>query len=468
MPDRSLRAFPMLLVVAAGVSLPCAPAAARERPSVVDLRKFQTPIRSQGGRDACTYHPPIGALEAAYDRFGWRVELSVEHLIWIRNVTALKAVSDVAVNENNLASLTGGGVEHNFRLLQHYGVCPLRDMPYHPQRAYEDGVSTFFKGFQVAGYKWYEPFRQVSLNEWNMDPAQFPEAARTEARYGIRSYGKLSPQDCKDPAKLEEILASGREVAVNMYLYTDPRSREQQQADGDPVVRIRPGAKRAHANVSHAMLFVGYDRARRFFIVKNSGRNPRYNAAQLAPMWKDVTRYSGYNLYDYDHLASNREAVYIKEVINPRTDRFARQRALGQWQVEFRRGERNVASGVLVWRRLPNTAFWLKGQKDLRIGDYVDAATQRQYRVNARFGKGNQVTLYLDFARPQTGLEEARGTALSGTLSLPADGPGVMRLARVVPPAGQDRLFGVPAAELSVHATQSARNILKELRTGPE
>ena len=71
-----------------------------EPPPVVDLRKFQTSIKNQGGRDSCPYFPPVAALEAAYKHKGIDVNLSVEHLIWLRNVTAgnNKESCDVAEN----------------------------------------------------------------------------------------------------------------------------------------------------------------------------------------------------------------------------------------------------------------------------------------------------------------------------------------------------------------------------------
>ena len=53
-------------------------------PTTLDLLKYQTAIRNQGARDVCPYFPPVAALEAAYRRAGEKVELSEEHLIWLR------------------------------------------------------------------------------------------------------------------------------------------------------------------------------------------------------------------------------------------------------------------------------------------------------------------------------------------------------------------------------------------------
>lgn len=439
--------------------------AAGATPDVVDLREFQTPIRNQGGRGSCTYHPPIAALEAAYKRQGIDVDLSVEHLIWLRNVTALNAVKSASINECNLASLTGGGVEHNLKILQRYGVCLLSEMPYHREGKYEDGTSNFYTGFQVAGYKWSAPFRQRSLNEWNMDPAQFPDAARRGARYGVKSYAALNDRDRKNPAKIEEILAAGHEVTIGMGLHDDRRSPADRVAD--PIWRMRAGDKMREGD-GHAMLIVGYERRRRFFIVKNSWGPTRYDAAKLKNGWKDIVKYNGYTLIDYNCLVNNGEACYIKETVNPKSDRYRLQRLLGQWRVEFKHGSRKVAAGVLVWRRLPHTAFWLKEGKDLRIGDFVDAVTKKEYRVNALFGKGNHVSLYIDFARANMGITETRGMRMTATLQTPHTGPATLSVTQLNPPPGQPRLFGVPAGEIALHATQLAANPLLELRTGPK
>src|SRR5262245_11587770 len=69
----------------------------RPRPPVVDLTSWQSPIRDQGKRGSCTYFATVGALEAAYRRAGHKVDLSVEHLIWLRNTTALRAEGKTTV-----------------------------------------------------------------------------------------------------------------------------------------------------------------------------------------------------------------------------------------------------------------------------------------------------------------------------------------------------------------------------------
>src|SRR6516165_1900496 len=89
-----------------------------QTPDVVDLTKDQSPICNQGARDTCIYHPQVAALEAAYRRAGKPVNLSVEHLVWLRNVTppGSDKTGDPDLNENLLANLGGGGMLHGFHL----------------------------------------------------------------------------------------------------------------------------------------------------------------------------------------------------------------------------------------------------------------------------------------------------------------------------------------------------------------
>ncbi len=269
----------------------------KEPPEAFDLCEQQTPIRNQGGRDSCTYHPPIAALEAAYRRAGQPVELSVEHLIWLRNTTAqMHSVKDADLNENNLAFLTGGGLSTNFDLLARYGVCTAAEMPYLAD--HENQKRPYYRGFDVADYRWWEPFRQVSLNRFNLDPGNLPAAARAGGRYGIKDYVFLKGGDCRDPRKIEAAIAAGHEVAVNMFVAYQKGPADESLADMPGLIWRLPKNPAPQPGNSHAMLIVGYDRKRQFFVVKNSwGTNAGgYGAAKLPEDWKDLVRFKGYTL----------------------------------------------------------------------------------------------------------------------------------------------------------------------------
>jgi hypothetical protein len=84
------------------------------------------------------------------------------------------------------------------------------------------------------------------------------------------------------------------------------------------------------------MLMVGYDRHLKFFIVKNQWGPTKYAPDNLAARWKDIVRYNGYLLMDYDYLDACAEAHYITKAAPLDSLRFVPQRALGLWQVAFK------------------------------------------------------------------------------------------------------------------------------------
>jgi Papain family cysteine protease len=430
-----------------------------ELPPVLDLCKHQTAVRNQGARDVCPYFPPVAALEAAYHRMGVKVDLSVEHLIWLRNVTAGGGHATPERAENLVSTLGGGGAEGSLNVLSHYAICRAEDLPYRGDNAVARvGNSDYYKGFALEKYDWSKPQSQFVLNRWNLDPRQLPPAARANAQYGIDKFVMLAAKERKDPKKFEEILASGREIVTSLLLNEDVRRVDK----GQPVWRYKPGGKAM--NVRHLVLVVGYDRERKFFIVKNSWGPINYskNKDQLDPQWKDIVKYDSYTLVDYNYLAVCMEAGYVTEVAPVGSPRFTAQRALGQWQVTLKQKDETIMTGVLCWRRLPYTDKGAK-QKDLRIGDLVTKDGQ-QFRVNAKLDgdgiKPYQVTLYIDFAKGTMPVTAADGTAWSGTLVLPKKGQVSMQLS---PHGGaKQTLWGQPAAQVLISAARvDDQNLLK-------
>ncbi len=286
-----------------------------EPPPIVDLRKFQTSIKNQGGRDSCPYFPPVAALEAGYKHKGINVNLSVEHLIWLRNVTCGSS-NDTTDRAENLYSMVGGG--NGMGPLTHYAISRWQDMPYHSQ---EPGPAKQAMGMEK--YDWGKPFSQFVLNRWNLDPGILPPAARANAKYGIDKFESFRPGELKSPKKFEEVLAAGHEIIFAVRLH----SNRDDSAMGQPVWRLKPGT--SGDSVNHFMLMVGYDRARKFFIVKNQWGPTKYAANKLAAGWKDVVKYNGYTLVDYNFLAECWEAHYITETVPVGSHRFASQHAWG-------------------------------------------------------------------------------------------------------------------------------------------
>ena len=427
----------------------------QELPEVVNLCDQQTPFCNQGGRDSCTYHPPIAALEAAYARAGYKVRLSVEHLIWLRNTTALNThIKDADINENNLAILTGGGLSVNFDLLARYGVCRAESMPYLAD--HETNHAKYYPGFDVADYRWWEPFRQVSLNRFNLDPKQLPPTARADARYGIKEYVFLHGADCRNARKLEEILAAGHEIAINMMVTFKPIPGDQSRGDIPPVVWYRRADAQAVGGISHAMLLVGYDRKRQFLIVKNSwGRNNGgYDEKTLPEGWKDIAKYKGYTLIHYNYLSGMREAAYIKSLKEPGDPSFLHQRALGFWQVKLdqKSTKKTVATATLAWRRLPTPK---PERDDLRIGDWYGPDNE-QCRVNVRLNpaKPTDIILFIDPQQPQLPHKGEMGYQLRGKLELPESDAGSITNGVVAAHSGIKELYGVAVEDLTFTAKQ--------------
>jgi choice-of-anchor C domain-containing protein len=393
-----------------------------ELPSVVNLCKYQTAIRNQGARDTCPYFPPVAALEAAYNRNGVKVDLSVEHLIWLRNVT-LGGDSGSRDLCENMCSTVGGG--NGLVTLQRYGICRAQDLPYHGGAEVNDMGSSFYRSFALKGYNWSIPFSQFALNRWNLDPRQLPAAARLNARYAIERFVQMPDRDLNSPPEFERILAAGHEIIFALHIHDDSDDTPR----GEPVWRLKPDKPRS-TTVTHFMLMVGYDHNRRFFVVKNEAGPINYSGRvqKLARNWKDVVKYDGYTLIDYNYLAECPEAYYIAAVAPLDSARFAAQRALGQWQVTLAQRDKQLMTGVLCWRRLP---FADEPNPNRRIGDLVTKHGS-QYRVNAKLDSAGdarfKATLYIDFDAGFLPSDSTRGTPFAGELSLPKNGGGTLSL----------------------------------------
>jgi WD40 repeat protein len=435
-----------------------APSKPGKLPEAMDLCKYQTSIRNQGGRDVCPYFPPVAALEAAYCRAGHKVDLSAEHLIWLRNVTAggENAKRDVA---ENLISTLGGG--NGMGVLNTYAVCREQDLPFRGDYSEgQIGRSPHYKGFELEKYDWSKPFSQFLLNRWNLDPARLPPVARANAKYRIEKFVSMPRQDVNDPRKWEEVLASGHEIVFAVMLHRDIHELDPAQ----PVWRRKSGSP---AFGYHFMLAVGYDRRRQFLVVKNQWGPTNYSAnkQRLAPEWKDIVRYDGYTLMDYNYLAGCGEAHYITQVAPVDSPGHVAQRALGQWQVAFQHKSQSLKTGVLCWRRLPDTRTGTKPppRPNRRIGDLV-AQDGEQFRVNADLqGDGTgpyKVKLYIDFVRGALPVDSTGGTVWEGALTLSDKGAGSLRLRGS---GGAQDLWRQPAREIEMNARLvEDRNLLKD------
>jgi len=433
---------------------PPPPPIVKPTPATFSLCKNQTPIRNQGDRTTCPYFPPVAAIEAAYKRAGVNVELSEEHLTWLRDETAENDKVPPGAAENMMSTVGGGDASG---MLTEYALCPAKDMPYHVEEAYESHTSNVFKGYGVKNYDWSKPFSQFVLNRWNLNPSLLSAKVRADARYGAEKVVRLSGDELHDPRAFEQILASGHEI---IFEYTIHRSPIPPKGEPANLYHFDP---KGEVIGDHFNLIVGYDRPRHFFIVKDSGGPIHYAAKDLSTKWKDVVKYDGFNLMDYGWLNACHEAYYIAEVAPVGSPRYTAQRALGQWKVSIDRKDKTLTTGILCWRRLPNHV----GLKDasLRIGDLVTHDGQ-QFRVNAQLsGNGAKpygLTLYINFANPVMPTGSTDASEWKGTINLPEKGDGTFK---VVGTSTSEKSPWGNSKGMTLVAEQSGKkNLLKSMK----
>src|SRR5712692_6205558 len=274
-----------------------------EAPEVFDNLKYQTGIRDQAGRGTCTYFAAIAALEAAYTRAGYPsdLDLSEQYFCWIRGVSGVNdpptspifGTTSAARRDDILGSVSGGGVSYNFMLLTHYSVPPERFLPYVGTGDYDNYKKwPSYAKYGLTDYRWNDPnVLQNSINSWNFDLDQNNYEARGGARYGVAEYSVLTKAQVSDAATLEFLIASGHDVAIGTPVWGDVWAPDPAKPcwKRDPKLTEPVGG--------HAILLVGYDRKRQFFIAKNSWGAVAYDESKLADDWKDVAKkYQGYTL----------------------------------------------------------------------------------------------------------------------------------------------------------------------------
>jgi len=394
-------------------------------PAVVANLAVQTPPQHQGNRSTCGVFAAVAALESAYKRVSNRdYNFSEQHVNWLKNVTWMSSEIPNHSSQRNAASLenlpgslsAGVSCVGILQMLTRYSAVEDDASPYIADSLYEDfSLNPIYREYGLSAYNWQLPdFPQKSVNDWNFAPAQMPEAARLYPLYGAHEVVALKPEEFRRTEVIESLVASGKDIVFAIQLYNATADSNPR----DPVWRHAPGATEGGA---HCMMIVGYDRNRRFFIVKNSYGAIDYDAAALDAQWRDVDGlYDNYVLLDYDHFSSDAyEAGYINEIKG--TSINFEQRMLGLWDVTIRQKSTNrvVSSGTLAWRQKASylnengAAHVQLQQKSFRVGDYTDS-NNRSYRVNGEIVHVQKLNLYIAFDRPNMAYNERGGIKIEG------------------------------------------------------
>ena len=254
----------------AGLLSPAAPAGEGEGdaslPSVVDHRPLQSPVKNQAGRGTCVSHAAMGLLEAfphiddnlseQYTHFKFNQFLKRPH-----NEDAGLTTTDAAP----------------FLARQDGRVCLESEWPYIPNQ-------TTINNAVAAGT--YAP----------------PASATNNQRFGIGAYkiigdNGLTGESIKNTRYLEALLYQGYNVVIGVWASWDDK-------DNDGVLSPLLNSNGTPAsNGGHAMVIVGYDRDKQYFIFKNS----------WAPTWG----HSGYGYFHYDFVRACAKYGFVVDSVVP-------------------------------------------------------------------------------------------------------------------------------------------------------
>lgn len=364
-------------------------------PATVDLRRWQTPFRDQGGRYTCVSFATLAAVEARYKRLDpvkyANIDLSEQYVNHLQKMVSLsKDPSDHPNFRENQHGAWGGSNVYYLAHLFHnrYGIPPESLSPYIPDESYEN---TNEPGDNPR-IDWQSQFvNQRVINDFNLDPDRLSLNTIKEATYGITDYYCFPDDKLNDIHYYESVLAAGYEIIININVMSpDPTPNDTVWNPGT----VEEG--------THAMLIVGYDDERRVFIVKNSWGydNPEEN---------------GFTLVSYDYITGRHviEAAYItgvREDID--TPHNPAQLFLGRWKIDH-----NGQKGILDIFRLPHFYnFFDRGPLDLRIGIYY-AQNGFNYKVNG-YIKPNEdkLNFYIDFQNSIQAYDDATGNKFTACL----------------------------------------------------
>ena len=224
---RANRAFVKLLIVgslAAGIVPVLAPPATAATPDVVDLSGFQTGIRNQQDRGTCAGFAMVAAIEARYKRdHGLTLDLS-EQYHWHTYKSTGVENNGPFLYENQSSfwgwRWPGLRVGHHLRH-PHRGRVAVPQQR-HGRRARLDPRG---RKLEWQGDPALNTVTQSEVDAFEYSPNYIPPAARANARFGVAADRVGNTATVQNTTRVEEILASGKEIAVGVSLEMEVERR---------------------------------------------------------------------------------------------------------------------------------------------------------------------------------------------------------------------------------------------------
>ncbi len=230
-------------------------------PSIVDHRPTQSAVKSQGSRETCVAHASLALLEA-FSNIPDDLSEQLAHF-QCNAIRGRKQDQNIGFKPVSAAELLAD--PKGF-------VCPESAWPY------------------ISNQKNID--KAVKTGSYNV-----PAAALAGKRYGIGRYQLITQtgaegESIQNPRYLEALLHRGQDIVIGVWMAWNDRDR-----DGilEPVVATQ--GKSLISYGGHAMLVVGYNRPKQYFIVKNS--------------WGSKWGHAGYAYLHYDFMRLYANEGYV-------------------------------------------------------------------------------------------------------------------------------------------------------------
>jgi hypothetical protein len=333
-------------------------------PELVDNRRFHGPIHDQGARDTCGAFATAAAVEGFYRRLDpsrFRdLDLSEQWTHHIYNITELLGKPAKAIyRENQMGGWPGARAYYELLALQFYGAPTEGALGYNPDT-----------GVERLGDENDPEMRQWTVDNYNLDARHLPVGALLSSPY--RPTGvEVIIDALHRPGDLEAVLAAGYDVVTLMQVVSPMYTNAEKAWIAGPGSQV---------SFQHIVLIVGYNRAGRYYIARNSwgGRDGVDG---------------GYTRISYDYLATyGLYGCYITGVAEPEQEGTRGRQYLGRWSIP-------KWGGVLDIYRLPG--FYTLSRRDpggdFRIGTYYQG--DQAWRVNGTWA-GEDLGFWIDFSNP--------------------------------------------------------------------